>query len=179
MKQRHLFSRGTECRVARQTWIDATLEKSIVKVLMDALPLIGIRAHLILARTPCKYCGKWSGTPPAIGIPDIGGRIPAKLFQGSITGGPMAPWARPLYIEVKRPKGGVEGMEQSAFLESVRTDGGVAFFCRGLDECCEQLDAAGVIIPEAIWKPKVLAPRLSSRVVQQHNALKRGGVCGA
>jgi hypothetical protein len=151
MKQREIFSRGTSLKMARQTWIDHTLEKSIVKVLMDALPLIGIHAHLILARMPCTHCGKWSGTPPAKGIPDIGGLIPAKLFRGET---PL--WARPLYIECKRPRGGVEGIEQQDFIERVRREGGVAFFCRGLDECCEELDRAGVKIPNTIWEPKAL-----------------------
>jgi hypothetical protein len=136
-------------KTARATWIDHTLEKAVVKVLMDALPLIGIKVYRILERMPCTHCGKWSGTPPAKGIPDIGGSIPPRLMRG-----PMQLWARPLYIECKRPKGGVEGLEQSAFLQSVRDDGGIAFFSRGLDDCCAQLDAAGVIIPKAIWEPK-------------------------
>jgi hypothetical protein len=148
LRQREIFSRGAECKLARQTWIDSTLEKSIVKVLMDALPLCGIHVHLILSRMPCTHCGKWSGTPPAAGIPDIGGWIPSRLMSKC----PPSYRAVPLYIEVKRPKGGVQGAEQTAFLESVRRDGGVAFFARGLDECCQKLSEAGVNIPEAIWK---------------------------
>jgi hypothetical protein len=155
VRQRQFFSRGAEMKMARSTWADHTLEKSIVKVLMDALPLMGIKVHLTLSRMPCTKCHGWSGTPPAKGIPDIGGWIPAKLFQWT-RGSGSDRWARPLYIECKRPKGGVEGLEQAAFLESVRKDGGVAFFCRGLDECCENLSVAGVIIPTAIWEPKML-----------------------
>lgn len=147
MKQREFFSRGQDVKIARQTWIDHTLEKTIVRVIRDGLVACRIPHWLILARIPCPRCGQWGAEPPDKGIADIAGIVPANLFVPGFDG---APWGRPLFIEVKRPKGGRQGFEQTLFLEERRKHGAIAFFTRGWDETAEQLRAAGVKLPEGL-----------------------------
>lgn len=150
MQQRDFFSRGKELKLAKQTWIDKTLEKTIVKVIRDGLVACRIPNWLILARVPCAKCGTWSAEPPDKGISDIAGIVPPDLFDI-----PSA-WGRPLFIEVKRPKGGREGLEQKSFIDERRKHGAIAFFARGWDDVAENLTKAGVrIIPEDLrFKPR-------------------------
>jgi len=142
--QRHFFSRGSILKAARQTWIDQTLEKTIVKVIREGLVCCRIPHWVILARTPCPTCGKWAAEPPDKGIADIAGIVPAFLCSLA------APWGRPLFIEVKRPKGGRMGFEQKLFLEAQRKEGAIAFFARTWEECARELRAAGVKLPAGI-----------------------------
>lgn len=143
--QREFFSRGSGLKIARSTWKNSILEKTIVKVIRDGLVACRIPHWVILARIPCPRCGAWGAEPPDKGIADIAGIVPANLFSHWV-----APWGRPLFIEVKRPKGGREEFEQKLFLEEKRKLGAIAFFARGWDECAEQLRTAGVKLPAGI-----------------------------
>lgn len=140
--QRDLFSRGQVLKIARQTWIDATLEETIVKVLMDGLTACRIPVFRVRERiSKCHRCHQFIGRPSDPGIPDICGWIPAGSafsFSGL---------SRPLFIEAKRPKGGIESAVQKEFIDRARKGGAVAFFARGWDECAAELRAAGVKLP--------------------------------
>jgi hypothetical protein len=142
--QRDMFSRGRELKIARSTWRNAILERTIVKSLMDTLPLFKIRVIRINAPIPCPRCKTFSTQPNVAGIPDIVGWVPPGVLS---EGGP---WGRPLFIEVKRPKGGREEIEQKEFIERAKSEGAIAIFARGWDECAEQLRANGVKLPEAV-----------------------------
>jgi hypothetical protein len=144
MIQREFFSRGRDVKIARSTWINRTLEKSIVKVLRDALPLCRIPVRRINAPVPCPRCHTMATPPNEAGIPDLIGWVPpAQLVEGG-------PWARPLFIEVKRPKGGRREVEQREFIDQARSAGAIAIFARGWDECAAELRRAGVKIPEGM-----------------------------
>lgn len=144
MNQREIFSRGTVLKLARSTWRNSILEKTIVKSLMDTLPLFKIRVMRINAPVPCARCHTFSTQPNVAGIPDIVGWVP----PGMLCGG--GPWGRPLFIEVKRPKGGRAEVEQKEFIERAKSEGAIAIFARGWDECAEQLRASGVKLPEDV-----------------------------
>lgn len=144
MKQRDLFSRGRELKIARNTWIESTLEKTIVKTLRQGLAACRITVFKINAPIPCPQCNRWPCEPNEAGIPDLMGSVPPELFQ------PVAAWARPLLIEVKRPRGGVEDAAQKEIIDRARKGGAIAFFCRGWDECAAELRAAGVKLPEGV-----------------------------
>jgi hypothetical protein len=145
------FLTGNDHHVSRRrSWKEAILEKAIVKVIRDGLVACRIPHWLILARIPCPKCGTWGATPPDAGIPDIAGVVPPNLFIDQTPA-----WGRPLFIEVKRPKGGKEGAEQQAFIEARRKHGAIAFFARGWDDVAQNLTEAGVFIyPEALRSPK-------------------------
>jgi len=132
--------------------LKATKERTIVKVIRDGLVCCRIPHWLILARLPCPRCGTWGVQPPDPGIPDIAGIVPPELFIDQTPA-----WGRPLFIEVKRPKGGREEIEQKLFLEERRKHGAIAFFARSWDEVAINLTNAGVhIIPKDLRVPKLI-----------------------
>lgn len=145
MKQRDLFSRGKELKLARQTWIESTLEKTIVKTLRQGLAVCRIMVFKINAPVPCKQCARWPCEANEAGIPDLMGWVPADLFAD-----PGVAWARPLLIEVKRPKGGVESAAQKEIIDRAKRGGAIAFFARGWDECVAELRAAGIKLPKGV-----------------------------
>ena len=150
--QREFFSRGKELKAARSTWRNSILEKTIVKSLMQGLIACRIPVFRINAPIPCSRCHRYSCEPNEAGIPDIVGFIPKRMVDtGDNPFGLLSPVpATPLFIEVKRPKGGVESEAQKAFIERARKDGAIAFFARGWDECADNLRQAGVKIPEGL-----------------------------
>jgi len=144
------FLTGPDTHVSkRRKWNETVLEKAIVKVIRGGLVACRIPHWLILARLPCPKCGTWGATPPDPGIPDIAGIVPPNLLDTPSS------WGRPLFIEVKRPRGGVEGEFQKRFIEDRRQQGAIAFFARGWDDVAENLTKAGVrIIPADLqFKP--------------------------
>jgi hypothetical protein len=136
------FLTGPDNHVSRRrAWKQTILEKAIVKVIRDGLVACRIPHWLILARVPCPKCKTWGAEPADRGIPDIAGIVPPNLFLDQT---PV--WGRPLFIEVKRPQGGVESIEQQSFIEERRKAGAIAFFARGWDDVAENLTQAGVHI---------------------------------
>lgn len=159
MNQREMFSRGKDLKLARSTWNNSILEETIVKVLMDGLTACRIPVFRVRERiSSCPKCHQFVGRPSEAGIPDLVGWIPPGVRNRAIMYAPALnevttgdySSALPLFIEVKRPKGGVESAVQREFLARARAGGAIAFFARGWDECVAELKAAGVKIPEGI-----------------------------
>jgi hypothetical protein len=142
--QREFFSRGKTLKIARSTWTNKVLEKTIVKVIRDGLNACRIPNYRVRERICiCPRCHQFIGQPSEEGIADLVGWIPAFLWPGEGR-------SVPLFIEVKRPKGGIEGEAQKQFLERAKRDGGIAMIARGWDEVADQLRGAGVKLPEGI-----------------------------
>jgi hypothetical protein len=132
----------------RRAWKDSVLEKAIVKVIRDGLTACRIPQYEVKARTPCAKCHLWTVAASEPGIPDLIGWIPAALnLKRSERHGPVA---IPLFIEVKRPKGGIEGEAQKQFIERANRDGGVAMFARDWDTVAGTLRRVGIKIPEGL-----------------------------
>ena len=147
--QREFFSRGQALKIARSTWRDSILEETVVKVLMDGLTACRIPVFRVRERIPrCHRCHQFVGRASQQGIPDLIGWIPHYQFRKS--GVEVYAPARPLFVEVKRPKGGLESAVQKEFIDRARKGGAVAFFCRSWDECADQLRSAGVQLPEGL-----------------------------
>ena len=149
MKQRWLLSRGTQAKIARQTWIDSTLEETIVKVLMDGLTACRIPIFRVRERiSKCPKCYGFVGQPSQAGVPDLVGWIPSTILDAEVMS--RTTYSLPLFIECKRPIGGIESAVQKEFIDRARRGGAVAFFCRGWDECVAELRGFGVQLPEGI-----------------------------
>lgn len=142
--QKEFFRRGRILQLAKETWKETTLEKTIVKTLRQGLAACGIPVFTIHEPRPCHKCQVWPSPPNEAGLADLWGYVPALKIQ-VYTG-----FAVPLYIEVKRPKGGVEAAAQKDFIERARTGGAIAFFAKGWDECVKELRAGGVILPKGV-----------------------------
>lgn len=138
----------------RRAWKDSVLEKSIVKVIRDGLNACRIPNYEVKARTPCAKCHLWTVAASEPGIPDLIGWIPAALLNLPVkpdeNGTVPRRFSRPLYIEVKRPKGGIEGEAQKQFLQRAIRDGGIAIFARDWDTVADTLRTAGVRIPKGL-----------------------------
>lgn len=138
----------------RRAWKDSVLEKAIVKVIRDGLNACRIPNYEVKARMPCAKCHLWTVAASEPGIPDLIGWIPESLLQLPVkpdaSGVLPRRYARPLFIEVKRPKGGVEGEAQKEFMRRAVAGGGLAIFARGWDEVADMLRASGVRIPEGL-----------------------------
>lgn len=74
--------------------------------------------------------------PNEAGIPDLMGWIPGSWTKTGI--------AIPLYVEVKRPVGGVKSVEQQLFIDRANRDACIAFFARGWDDVVAELRKVGV-----------------------------------
>lgn len=109
-----------------------------------ALPLCRIPVRRINAPIPCPRCHVMATQPNEAGIPDLIGWVPSGLLVGG------GSWARPLFIEVKRPRGGRREKEQEAFIAEAKASGAIAIFARGWDECADQLRAEGVVLPKGM-----------------------------
>lgn len=145
MDQREMFTKSSAAK-SRGRWTNSILEKAIVKVIRDGLNACRIPNYEIKARTPCARCHLFTVAASEPGIPDLVGWIPANLM-------PMWPAhvrAVSLFVEVKRPKRGIESEAQKQFLERANRDGAIAIFARGWDECAGQLRAAGVKLPKGL-----------------------------
>lgn len=141
MLQRELFSRGPGLKVARSTWVDKTKEEPVVQQILDGLRVHGIAAWRVKERiSRCWKCKQFIGRPSTSGIPDIIGWIPRRVasVDGLVQIVPI-----PVYIEVKRPVGGVKRAAQIAFIEQARAAGCVACFARGWDDVARELLAHG------------------------------------
>lgn len=139
----------------RRAWKDSVLEKSIVRVIRDGLNACRIPNYEVKARTPCAKCHLWTVAASEPGIPDLIGWIPESLLNlpvkpdvaGSVI---QRRYARPLFIEVKRPKGGIEGEAQKQFMQRALAGGGIAMFARDWETVADMLRASGVRIPEGL-----------------------------
>lgn len=142
MDQGELFSKSLKSK-SRGRFVNTVLENSIVKVIRDALNACRIPNYRVRERiSVCPRCHHFIGQASEEGIPDLVCWVPARLTE--------VRYSRPLFIEVKRPKGGVESEAQKQFTERAITDGGIAMFARDWDTVADTLRAAGVKIPEGI-----------------------------
>ena len=140
--QSEMFSKSLR-GPSRRRWSDSILEETIVRVIRDGLNACRIPNYRVRERiSVCPRCRGFIGRPSEEGIPDLVGWVPVSLWMA---GGSRA---IPLFIEVKRPKGGVKSQAQEQFVERANRDGGIAIFARGWDECAEQLRQAGVKLPQ-------------------------------
>lgn len=131
------------------------LEEAIVKVIMQGLVACRIPVYRVQHRLPfCFHCHKPSGMPGTLGIPDLIGWIPAEMQKAQeckVDGFIHKPLTgRALFIEVKRPVGGVASIEQRDFIQRAMGHGCIAFFARGWDDVADRLRAAGVKIPAEV-----------------------------
>lgn len=156
--QAELFSKSLRSK-SRGRWTNSILEETIVKVIRDGLNACRIPNYRVRERiSRCDKCHSFIGQGSEVGIPDLIGWIPARLmswygklfewFRVNVLG--REPHGIPLFIEVKRPKGGIESEAQKQFIERANRDGGIAMFARGWDEVAGQLRAAGVKVPEGL-----------------------------
>jgi hypothetical protein len=76
------------------------------------------------------------------GIPDLIGHIPQYLRKDGV----VVP-ARPLYIEVKRPKGGRIRPAQLDWIQSATLHGCLAFFATSWDDCVQAFASVGYPLP--------------------------------
>jgi hypothetical protein len=155
------FMTGTRDQVhisRRRAWKNSVLEKSIVKVIRDGLNACRIPNYEVKARAPCAKCHMFTVAASEPGIPDLIGWIPAGrcILKTTLSAESVKPvhWmnskAIPLFIEVKRPQGGIESEAQKQFVERVNKDVGIALFARDWDTVADALKAAGVKIPEEL-----------------------------
>jgi hypothetical protein len=148
VRQKQFFSRGSQDKIARATWQDSVLEESIVKVVTDGLDACRIPNVRIRERIPrCYRCHAFVGQAGKKGIPDVLFWIPR--FYKSIGMRLAAPnsVAHMGAFEIKRPAGGVEGIEQKEMLEEIRKAGGIAEFIRSWDEAKAAIEAKGYRLP--------------------------------
>jgi hypothetical protein len=147
--QAELFSKSLKSK-SRGRWTNSILEETIVKVIRDGLNACRIPNYRVRERIPvCYKCHSFVGQGSECGIPDLLCWIPAGLMPPCPVREAHAR-AVPLFIEVKRPKGGIESQCQKQFIERANRDGGIAIFARGWDECADQLREAGVKIPAGL-----------------------------
>lgn len=125
-------------------WKASVPETAVVKAIRDGLTASGIPHYEIKARTPCPRCHQWPAQACEPGIPDLIGWIPRSLLAG------IAGTSVPLFIEVKRPQGGIESQAQKQFVERAVTDGGIALFARSWECVSNVLKACGVRIPKGL-----------------------------
>lgn len=139
---------------AMRDWLKSQLEEPVVQAHLELFPLLGIqlwreRERVPARKTACPACHKVFSVnvsaPSDGGHPDTHGYVPIKLL--SERNAPTVNWPVPLYIEMKRPVGGVEGVKQRDTIERINRDGGIAFFTRSIDETAEKLKARGVRWP--------------------------------
>lgn len=135
-----MFSRGRGLRPARATYIDRTKEEPVVKQILDGLRAHGFEAHRVKERiSVCWRCKGFIGQPGEKGIPDLIGWMPRNSNAERYS--PI-----PLYIEVKRPKGGVKREEQIAFIERARAAGAIACFARSWDDVADEFKRHGIVV---------------------------------
>ncbi len=128
----------------RKSWKNSILEESIVRVIRDGLNACRIPNYRVRERIPvCPRCHGFIGKPSEEGIADLVGWIPAALWTGNGR-------SVPLFVEVKRPQGGIESEVQKQFLERANRDGGIGMFARDWDTVADTLRRAGVKIPQGL-----------------------------
>jgi penicillin-binding protein-related factor A (putative recombinase) len=96
-------------------------EKQLQQQIVDYLKARGIW-HYVTHRA------MFPPPPENKGIPDICG-----IYKG-----------KPLYIEVKGPRGKI-GQEQTNFITNVKEQGGIAFFAWSMDDVLRELDLPGFV----------------------------------
>lgn len=103
------------------------LEESVVKEIMQRLWLSGVPVFRERERVHhCPKCSSFIAAPSDPGHPDLHGYVPAHLVP-PVRKRPASS-AIPLYIECKRPEGGVKTIYQEQFIEDASRRGCIAGF---------------------------------------------------
>lgn len=130
------------------------LEKDVVKEIIARLWLeYRIKVWQVRERIPGEGVA-----PSTAGLPDLVGWIQRKQtivgFVHFVHGKQFSErtilFSLPLFIECKKPHGGVRRPAQIQFIEEARRDGCVAFFASSWDDVVKELDEqAGIKLKEA------------------------------
>jgi hypothetical protein len=105
------------------------LEEHVVKEIMQRLWLSGVPIFRERERIhTCPHCHHFIAAPSDPGHPDLHGYVPSHLL------GKKKAQAVPVYIEAKRPEGGVRSAVQEQFISDALSRGCIAGFATCWDE---------------------------------------------
>lgn len=120
------------------------IEEDVVLEIRQRLAYAKIRVWRVRERLPVTRNGvkRFEGAPSEAGLPDLIGHVPHEITSTGI----LMNKARPVYIEVKRPKG-KRRLMQEIFIREAQRDGAIALFAESWKDVCLGFAAHGITLP--------------------------------